>query len=347
MIRFLRRAGGRTTLWVIIGLVVVASIAAATYWWTIRDARERPAGPPEAVTLALIGSYPGTALLYLAQRNGDFAAEGLQVNIKSLQTGKATMDALAGKQADFTASGDLPIMFAIAKGESVAIVANVSTADRDMGIVARAENGIRSVADLKGKRIAVSIGTASQFVLDSMLLRAGLGSDQAKLFDMPPGDMPAALSGGKVDAAATWEPTLGVLKNQLGAAATFLSGEGVYTTYYAVAAQRDFVAARPETVKKLLRALVRAERFYVNQPETARKLIAETTQATPDQVRDLLANYRINLSLDQSLLVALESEYRWAFGKKLLPEGAPPNFAENFYTAGMLAVKPLGVSVIH
>ena len=74
------------------------------------------------------------------------------------------------------------------------------------GIVARKE--IKSVRDLRGKRVAVQEGSVSQFFLNVLLRDAGLSEKDVRIVNMKPGDAGAAFVAGRVDAAVTWEPWL-------------------------------------------------------------------------------------------------------------------------------------------
>ena len=73
-------------------------------------------------------------------------------------------------------------------------------------IIARRSAGIRRVADLRGKKVAVTVNTSSQYFLHRLLLGAHVGDADVQLVGLEGQDMPAALENRTVDAVSIWEP---------------------------------------------------------------------------------------------------------------------------------------------
>ena len=78
---------------------------------------------------------------------------------------------------------------------------------------------------------------------------------------MQPEEMATALGTGRVDAVSTWNPILIQLQQNLGNMGRSFYGDKLYTSIFCVAASQDFVKKYPEAVKKVLRALIKAETF--------------------------------------------------------------------------------------
>jgi NitT/TauT family transport system substrate-binding protein len=167
------------------------------------------------------------------------------------------------------------------------------------------------------------------------------------LRDLRPEALANALAQGEIDAAATWEPYLGALRNQLGANGAIFYSEGIYELSFNIAGARDYVLSHPETIKKLLRALVRAEQFCKDEPEAARQIIAGAINVSLDSLQELWPAYRFNVTLAQSLLLTLEDETRWAIKNQLTASPNIPNYLHSLYLDGLVAVKPEAVTVIH
>ena len=143
-----------------IGALIVAALLGASYAWLGRTGPGHPAGPIEPVTLATVNSYAGS-LVPIAQANGYFADEGLGVTIQPHSAGKFALDAALGGQANLATVADIPIMFAAMNGRPVVIVATISMAEKDQGIIGRKDHGVSAPADLKGKRIGVTLDRKS------------------------------------------------------------------------------------------------------------------------------------------------------------------------------------------
>ena len=105
--------------------------------------------------------------------------------------------------------------------------------------------------------------------------------------------------------------------------------------------------AIPETIKKVLRALIRAGRFCKDTPDASREIVAEAFKIDAAGLKELWPQYRFNVTLDQSLLLALEDESRWAIRNKLTSRTDMPNYLNYFYLDALQAVSPAAVTVIH
>jgi len=180
-------------------------------------------------------------------------------------------------------------MFAVTKGQPVSIIATIATVERDPGIIGRKDKGVLTLADLNGKRIGVTLGTSGHFVLDTFLIRQKLSTDEVTLRDLQPQELADALLRGEVDAVATWEPYLGALRTQLGVNGMIFYSQGIYELPWNLAGTRHYVVNHPETLKKLLRALIRAEQFYKADPNAAHQIIAHVLFLAMQQVRQELA----------------------------------------------------------
>jgi NitT/TauT family transport system substrate-binding protein len=342
--KFFVKAAAR---YAVIGALVLTALLAASYAWRGWTPPERPAGPPEPMTMAANTSYAGTGLVFVAHVKGYFANEGLNVTLQSHTTGKAALDAALEGRAELATVADIPLMFAVTKGQPVSIVATISTVDKDPGIIGRKDKGVSTLASLNGKRIGVTLGTSGHFVLDVFLIRQKLSTDDVTLRDLQPEELASALVKGDVDAVATWEPYLSSLRTQLGANGVIFYGDGMYELPFNIAGTRNYVVSHPETIKKLLRALVRAERFCKDEPDAARQIIAGAINVSLENLKELWPTYRFNVALHQSLLLTLEDETRWAIKNKLTARADIPNYLNSLYLDGLEAVKPETVTVIH
>jgi NitT/TauT family transport system substrate-binding protein len=157
---------------------------------------------------------------------------------------------------------------------------------------------------------------------------------------LQPETLAEALREGKVDVIAVWEPfaysAVQASRGDLAVIAT----QGVYReTFNLVAANKHVTASSTETAR-LLRAIDRANTFIAEQPAKAQALLRERLGVDDAFVQSIWPNVRYRLSLDQGLLMTLESEARWAIRESHVKADRIPNFLPLFYTAPMLSVKP-------
>ncbi len=337
---------GKVSIYATAGALVVAALLAGAYVWIARTTPAQLGGALESVTIAQI-VYPGSCPVIVAQGKGYFASEGILATTQLYPSGKAALDAVFRGQAHLAQSGDIPLMFATMSGRPLSIVATIATAENDVGIVGRKDRGIATPASLKGKRIGVTLGTAGHFVLDAFLTRQKLSASEVKVRDLKPEELADALAKGDIDAASTWQPHLGALQTQLGGNGTIFLSTGIYDTAFNLAATRDYVAGHPETIKKVLRALIRAGRFCKDTPDAAREIVAEAFKIDAAGLKKLWPDYRFNVTLDQSLLLALEDESRWAIRNRLTDKTDMPNYLNYIHLDALKAVAPAAVTVIH
>jgi ABC-type nitrate/sulfonate/bicarbonate transport system substrate-binding protein len=301
--------------------------------------------PVEKVTVA-VPFLPHYALLIVADEKGYFREEGLEVAFRpSIMYGKLALEDMMAGNADFAGSAETPLAFAVLRGESVCIVAEVMNTDKDVAIVALRNRGIESPNGLKGKKIGFIAGTTSEFFLSAFLTVHGIPEKSIRFVGLKPDDMAGALRAEKVDAVSIWNPNMAALRKEFGANAVTFFEASIYLQAVVVTARKKFVAERPEAVKKLLRALVKAEAFVRGNPLETLDIVARRSGKGRGEVESSLEGFDFRLKLGQSLLVTLENEARGAIRSKLSDRKEVPNFLDFFYIDGLKAVKPDAVTV--
>ena len=304
-----------------------------------------PTGPPEKITIAHPTTFNG-ALIPVALVKGYFTEEGLDATLQLHAFGKQALNALIEEKADLATAADTPIMFAVMNGKKITIPAVIQTSDKNTAIVARRDRGIKKPGDLKGKTIGVTLGTTSDFFTDVFLTLHGIDKKQVAIIDLKPDEMAAALDTGRVDAVSTWNPNLAQLIKMLSSSAQVFYAETLYTEVFCLTAGQDYVRRHPETIKKILRALIKAETFVKERPEESRRLVAEFIKADKAMLDEIWNIYHFRVTLDQAFLVDLEDQTRWAVKQGLTARRDMPNYLDFIYTEGLRAVQPDAVRII-
>src|SRR4030042_773195 len=277
---------------------------------------QQQTGPPEKITIAYTTASNGF-LTDIAFVKGYFTEAGLDATPQPHAFGKIALNAVIEGKADLGTVADTPIMFAVMAGRKITVLAVIQTSNRNEAIVARQDRGIVKPSDLKGKSIGIVLGTASDFFADAFLNAHGMDRKQVKIIDMKPEEMAAALGTGKVEAVSIWNPGLIQLQRELGNNGRTFYGENLYTSTFCVAAWQDFVAKNPEAIKKVLRALIKAEAFVQQHHEESRRLVAEFIKMDKAYLDEIWGLYAYRGTLDQALLINLEDQTRWAMKYRL------------------------------
>ena len=163
--------------------------------------------PAAADTIKIAHStWVGYGPLYIARDKGFFKKHGVDVDLVVMEDPKLRFAALQAGRIDIIASTvDTALLYLKNKNDFQYICA-IDDSNGGDGIVAK--KGIQSVADLKGKTVAVNEGSVSEFYLNVLLGKAGLKEADLKTVNMTAADAGSAFVAGKVDAAVTWEPWL-------------------------------------------------------------------------------------------------------------------------------------------
>ena len=299
----------------------------------------------EPLTLAVSRS-PLSLPLYVAQNNGYFSAEGLEIKFNECLGGHRCLRQVLDGQADVATSGELPVVMNSFSSADYVVIGTLTKSSDDIKLIANARAGIQTPAQLDGKRIGSVKGTTSEYFLELCLLSAGLDPQTLTVVHLQPEDMVEALQSGKVDALSVWQPYGYLALKAMGAGATVVPSNNAYVQTFNLISHRKLVGARDGVLTKLLRAVERAENFILEQPAEAKKVLKQRLALEQDFVDVVWPGMRYRLVLDQALLVTMEGEARWARRGGHANGQLKPNFLQMLHTAPLRSVKPDAVSTL-
>lgn len=304
------------------------------------------APPPALDRLSIaLPAVPHGGLVHIAAAKGYFAEEGLEMTIVPHSHGKAAIEDVLRGRTELAAAAEVVAVPEMMQGSPVAIVANMLSSTSDTVVVARRDRGIERPRDLAGRRVGVTLGTSGEYFLWAFLIRHKMAPDSVTLVDLPPAQIPAALASGAIDATATWHPIVPAARAALGDNAVSFSGEDAYTQTFVVVARSEVLRERPAAIRKLVRALLKAEHLSRSQPDDALELVARGINSESRVLRPVWKDYRFQVGLQQSQLITLEDEARWAMARGYAIKGPVPNFLPYLYLDALLAVEPERVTV--
>jgi ABC-type nitrate/sulfonate/bicarbonate transport system substrate-binding protein len=168
------------------------------------------------------------------------ADENVRVTLVPTPNGRAAMAQLVNGSVDAATGSETQALLNSVADPRIRIVLTLS--DCRYRIVARKSSGIRRVADLRGKSVAVTMNTSSQYLLAGMLRRANVAESDVRAVGLEGSEMPVALKEHKVDAVAIWEPhAQNSIEALAGDAVVFDSGS-VYTEHFNLNSRTDVLA---------------------------------------------------------------------------------------------------------
>ncbi len=164
------------------------------------------------------------------------------------------------------------------------VVGTAAIGPKALALVASRKSGIRTLADLKGKRIAVTKGSYAHHLLYLLLQEAKLNTNDINLIHLAPADLVNAFNHGDVDAAVTWEPFLSRIE---GNGIRIADGTGIKQGLCVIFARNQFATANPQLVASVLRAYQRGYEYLKAHPQESAQLVAIETKLPPDQIVSL------------------------------------------------------------
>jgi NitT/TauT family transport system substrate-binding protein len=164
--------------------------------------------------------------------------------------------------------------------------------------------------------------------------------------NLNPAEMIKAVNSGKADAVSVWQPIAKQLEKQLGDNGTVFYDERIYSDIICMSSTQNFANKNPELIVKVLKSLMRAEKFVKDNPDETRKLVAEHLNINKNILEEIWNTLYFKVTLDQSLLVSLEDQTRWARENKLIEIKETPRFLDYIYFKGLQSVCQDAVNII-
>ena len=212
--------------------------------------------------------------------------------------------------------------------------------------LARKDRDINIPQDLVGKKVATTIGTTAHFFMSVFLTLNGIDVSDVEIVNMKPGEMVEAIVNGGVDAICTWEPNVLNTVKRLGDNAIILPSDVGYKATFNLVAMNGYIENNPELIRKVIKALVKAEEFVKDNREESVDIIASRLKLNGEDIDKLWDGYRFNISLSQSLILTLEDVASWSIRSNFTDATEIPNYLDYIYMDALEEVKPEAVTII-
>jgi NitT/TauT family transport system substrate-binding protein len=324
---------------VVIGIVLVCAVALY-----LQNSPQKFSGPPEPVIISTTPSQSSTLIL-IADNKGFFTRHGLNVTIQESTTSLVSMDNLVAGTVDIAGASDFGFMTYLFTKPTLKTFSSIAKTDV-IQIVARKDRGIASPQDLAGKKIGCTKQQAGEFFLGRYLALNSINSSTITVVNLKPTELPGALVNGTIDAAITWEPYVTTIQKQMGPDAVSFPAQEGQRYYWLMICTNKTATERPGMIRNVLAALVDAETYTQQNPEEAKQIVAGRLRMDPAYIRTVWPKYYLIVSLDQSLIIAMEDEARFSIQNNLTDKREVPDYRGNIYRDGLDTVKPQAVTVI-
>ncbi|MGZ3158183.1 MAG: sulfonate ABC transporter substrate-binding protein [Burkholderiaceae bacterium] len=218
----------------------------------------------------------GTLTLLKARGTLDkqLAARGVEVKWTEFPAGPQLLEGLNVGSIDFGTVGEAPPIFAQAAGANLVYIANEPPAPVAEAIIVPKTSALQSVADLKGKKIALNKGSNVHYLLVKALEKAGVDYKDIQTIYLPPADARAAFERGSVDAWVIWDPFFAAAEKQLGAR-ILADGKGLVSNHQFYLAARPYAEKNADVLKVIVDELVKVDDWGRQHQKEAAEILSK------------------------------------------------------------------------
>jgi NitT/TauT family transport system substrate-binding protein len=286
------------------------------------------------------------ALMYIAEDRGFFTGNGLYVTIMDdYVSGAEAIKGMENGEVDISVSAEYPVVIETFKRENISIIGCVDKYEGTY-LVTRKDLGLKNVTDLAGKRIGLLRGTEAEFYLGRCLDLHGMSLQDVTLVKYNNQLQSAdALANGSVDAFVVEYDLICPIRKQLGENMMIWPQQNRQSTFVVMACRNNWMAEHPELINRLLISLAQAEEYCNVHPDIAKAIVQKRLHRKDEYISAVWPDHQFSLSLDQSLVTAMEDEARWMIKNDLTTERTIPDFRDCIYTKGLEVIKPESVNI--
>ena len=248
------------------------------------------------------------------------AEQGVGVKWTEFPAGPVLLEGLNVGSIDFGTVGEAPPIFAQAAGANLVYVGNEPASPASEAIVVPKGSGLRTLADLKGKKIALNKGSNVHYLLLKALEKAGVAYADIQPVFLPPADARAAFERGSVDAWAIWDPFLAAAEKQLGAR-VLADGKGLVANYQFYLASRTYAEKNPEILRIVLDEVAKVDDWGRNNPDEVATILSAQTGLSKEVVALAASRYAYGVKPVSVDVIAAQQKVADAFSNlKLIPK---------------------------
>ncbi|WP_153978972.1 aliphatic sulfonate ABC transporter substrate-binding protein [Paenibacillus xylanilyticus] len=243
-----------------------------------------------------------------------FGEVGAKVEWVEFQSGPPMVEAMASNHLDFAGMGNMPPISAQAAGIDFKIISQVLDGKNNVAIIVPTDSLIQTIADLKGKKVAVTKGSNAYNFLYQVLVKAGLAKSDIQEIQLQPDETQPSFESGKVDAWAVWDPYI-TLNTLSGKGRVLADGEteGVLSPSFQLV-RSDFANEYPELVTLYLKIFEQARQWEATNQEEAFQRYADERNIPIELVQGMQSRAAmINIPVSDDIIASQQNTADFQF----------------------------------
>ena len=278
----------------------------------------------QAKTEPLRIGYQKYGTLTLLKARGDLekrlAPLGVEVKWTEFPAGPQMLEGLNVGSIDFGTVGEAPPIFAQAAGADLVYVANQPPAPRGEAILVPKDSALKSVAELRGKKVALNKGSNVHYLLVRALEQAAVPYSAIQPVFLAPADARAAFEKGAVDAWVIWDPFFAAAQKQLGAR-LLADGTGLVSNHQFYLATRSYAEKRPQVIQAIVDELARLDLWAEKNDKEVAAVLAPQIGLAPEITEVAASRFAYGIRPISPAVAAEQQKIADAFFElKLIPK---------------------------
>lgn len=246
-------------------------------------------------------------------------AQGVQVKWVEFPAGPQLLEGLNVGSVVLGEAGEAPPIFAQAANSNLVYVANQPAAPKAEALLVPKDSAINSIADLKGKRVALNKGSNVHYLLLKVLEANHLTLNDINVIYLPPSDARAAFEKGAVDAWVIWDPFFAAAEQQIGAR-VLATGENLVSNHQFYLADRKFAEANPKVIQAVVKELNLSTKWVASHQDEAAKLLEKPTSLDFNILKSSISRMGFGVQPISPAVISEQQRVADAFyAQKLIP----------------------------
>lgn len=291
-----------------------------------------------------VSKTPLSSPLYVAQALNAFEDTCVSVRFEEVIGGQVAFEKVMNGSVDFGTSSDSVIAFQSLAKKSFVTHGMFVHSYNDVKLITRSSDNIGSAIELKGRRVAVIKGTASEYFLSILLALEGLTMEDLAIFYYKPDELINRFINKEVDAIVPWEPfafqSQQLLNNQIKIHDT----KNLHTLSFNLISKKadDLLVEKTQCI---LQGLTTAIDYIASHPEKAKIIVMDKLNRSPEFIDWVWSDYVFKLALNQSLILSIKSQAAWAIANQMSESEELPNVRGFIDSRAMLQVNSAAVNL--
>lgn len=291
----------------IIGFALVILVIVLTALW-IFSKNSTPTQSNQATIRYAAPLTIAAAPVYVADAQGFWAEEGLDVEVTYFDSGRKALDALLSNDAEIMSVSETPPLRAYLSGSKINTITTV-TEHREAKMTVNQEK-VNTPQDIKGKKIGTVAGTNSDYYMYRWLEAHDIETDEVEIIQLDAAALSQAFVQGDVDVMFAWEPYNYNASSKVSDTAESWPTE-LYSGRHTINMNTSYLEDNPEVAKKIIKGFIKAEEYIKNNPDDAKRIVIERTNMSEDALDALWSEYAYKVQLDDQFSAILKEEAAW------------------------------------